>query len=203
LTYAAINSLLFFFLFPTSFPLFLISMIGFNHVCYSFSIKFNNLNKKFDHFLASINDSAHRKYINYKLIQLLREHNHVCVHLYQFNHFWTIYLAIKYLLFPAGIQLCLYNSFFAETNIISRSPFFICAIFEIICLSSDSISASMVRKKAHSCYLTLNRICMSTRLSPRVKIKLNNYIQRFNAKSLSFTCFNLFSVTYATYFIVS
>jgi hypothetical protein len=70
-------------------------------------------------------------------------------------------------------------------------------------LSSDCLSASMVNKRAHSCYSLLNRVSLDTRLSLHVKIKLNNYIQRLDGKSISFTCYNLFNVTYASYFKVN
>jgi hypothetical protein len=73
----------------------------------------------------------------------------------------------------------------------------------IIFLSFDCLSASIVNQKAHQCYSLLNQISLDKRLSLRVKIKLNSYIQRLDGKSLAFTCYNLFNVTYATYLNVS
>jgi hypothetical protein len=146
---------------------------------------------------------CNKRLLNHRLIKLLREHNQVCLDLHQFNHFWKDYLAIKYLLFPLGIQLCAYVSFLTLTNIPTRVMFFSGGIIELTCLTIDCLSASSVHKNGHSCYSILNRISMDKRLSLHAKIKLNNYIQRLDGKSLSFTCFNLFNVTYASYFYVS
>jgi len=133
----------------------------------------------------------------------LREHNKVCLHLYRFNHFWKNYFGFKYILHPLGIQLCAYVAFVASTNTAGRLIFFSGCLFQFICLTSDCLSASIVHKKAHSCYSLLNRISLDKRLSLHVKIKLNNYIQRLDGKKLSFTCFNLLNVTNTTYFYVS
>jgi len=202
LTYAFINSILIFLSIIPSQSMFFTSMTVFYHVCYQFIIRFNTINKKIKH-LRDNKHKADRKKTDRRLLSLLQQHNQVCVHLYAFNQFWNIYLAIKSILFPLSIQLGFYVSFFTAGNIPSRFVYFSGAIFELIVLSCDCLSASAVHKKAHSCYFLLNRISLNKRLSLHVKIKLNNYIQRFNGKSLVFTSFNLFNVTYASYFNVS
>jgi hypothetical protein len=201
-TYALINSLLLVIALPTLISLLFTSLTVFHHVCYNLIIRFNAINKRFAEF-SKIKIKTSKNHSNYLLLQLLREHNQVCYDLYQFDHFWRVYLAIKYLFFPLTIQLCVYIAFFTSTNFIFQFTFFSGACFSILCLSCDCITASMVNQKAHECYSLLNQIFLDTRLSLHVKIKLNNYIERLNGKSLVFTCSNLFNVTYATYFNVS
>jgi uncharacterized membrane protein len=206
LTYAPINCFIYNVGNPFAMSIFLTSMCVFHHVCYHLKIRFQIVNNKISNFRNIFKKNSvpwNKGLFNYRLIKLLLEHNQVCLDLHQFNHFWKDYLAIKYLLLPLGIQLCTYVSLLAATNIPTRVMFLIGVIILLTCLTIDCLSASFVHKKTHSCYQTLNRISMDKRLSLRVKIKLNNYIQRLDGKSLSFTCFNLFNVTYASYFYVS
>jgi len=206
LTYAPINCIIYNAGSPIAMSILLTSMCVFYHVCYQLKIRFEIMSKKILNFRAIFKKNSgpcNKRLLNHRLIKLLREHNQVCLDLHQFNHFWKDYLAIKYLLFPLGIQLCAYVSFLALTNIPTRVIFFSGGIIELTCLTIDCLSASSVHKNAHSCYSILNRISMDKRLSLNVKIKLNNYIQRLDGKSVSFTCFNLFNVTYASYFYVS
>jgi hypothetical protein len=197
--YAFINSLIFAVASPGSVCTLLTSMNVFHHVCYHLFLQFNAINNKFSDIKYRF---ANRRRQNYRLLKLLHEHNRLCTHFSRFNNFWNIYLAIKFLLIPLSIQLCLYISFFTPASIISRLTFFSGGILMLLFLSSDCLSASMVNKKAHECYQTLNRIFLDKRLSLHVKIKLNNYIQRLDRKRLAFTCYNLLNVTYATYLMV-
>ncbi len=103
LTFAFVNSLHIASVLSTSIPIFLISMCGFHHICYYFTIRFKHINHKLSKFLQVLDKSDKMKQHNLTLIRLLREHNRICIDLSQFNHFWNVCLAIKYLLFPLGI----------------------------------------------------------------------------------------------------
>jgi hypothetical protein len=201
--YSLINSLLIFTVCFTSMSVIFTSMIVFYHVCYHLSIQFNLIFKKMIEFKKTQKQHTNIGSRSRELLKLLREHNEVCLDLVRFNNFWNVFLAIKCVLCPLAIQLCIYISFLTPAKIPARIAFFTGVIKFTLCLSSVCLSASMANKKARSCYSLMNQISLSTQLSLHVKIKLNNYIQRLDGKNLAFTCFNLFNITYGNYFKVS
>jgi hypothetical protein len=111
----------------------------FHQMSYYLKLRFNFVNLSLIKFYKSS-----RNHRIYELIQILDEHNRICVKVKQYNEFWSIPLLVDAILYTSMVLLISYLAFFSQLVLWLRIFFGSFALIFIVSLFFVFISAASV-----------------------------------------------------------
>lgn len=173
-------------------------ILVFSQITYYFTLRFTQLNKKLKFLTKHCHDN-----INNQLKEALDDINFLFNQINEYNQFWKYYLFIEYGVFLFLVGLGTYMAFFGFLSLMFRLLVILSMMAVLSVLTVLSVSAASVVKRGRQSYQTLHSLTfkkMPLYLRERLLVTLERMAgpEQF----IGFTCLDLFTVTYATYFKV-